>query len=196
MARPREFDEDDALDAALDLFWRRGFEGTSIHDLVEATGVGRASLYATFGDKKQLFARVIDRYVERARRVLEALEGEGAVLDAIERVMLDGLKLATDREGPRGCFLLLAGTQANSEEDAWVREQFVASLLTREELLTKAIKRGQRDGEIDKTLDAGDAARFLSVVQQGLASNARGGIGRARLESTVRHAVRSLRSRK
>src|SRR5437762_10822949 len=103
--RPREFDTEQALDAALEVFWRKGYEGASLPDLTEAMGINRPSLYAAFGNKEELFRTVVTRYVEGpAAFVREALE-EPTARGVAERLLSAAVDLVTDPRNPRGCLL-------------------------------------------------------------------------------------------
>src|SRR5215813_3956869 len=107
MGRPREFDVDAALDRATELFWQRGYEGTSVQDLVETLGINRASLYATFGDKAQLFESVLERYdcwVDAS--VGRALAPPAAGAEAMRAYFSALIPGATRKSGPRGCLVL------------------------------------------------------------------------------------------
>src|SRR5688572_25049598 len=106
MARPRQFDESSVLDRALDLFWSKGYEATSVQDLVDATGLGRASLYGAFGDKEQLFNRVLSHYMARVAEEMSALDAEPSAARALERLFTGWLSFTCPKSGPRGCFLL------------------------------------------------------------------------------------------
>lgn len=100
MARPREFEEGEVLDRALHAFWSKGYEGTSVQDLVDETGLGRASLYGAFGDKEQLFKRVLAHYVERAGAEMSTLEDEPSALLALERLFTSWLSVTCPRADP------------------------------------------------------------------------------------------------
>src|SRR5215471_7179983 len=104
--RPREFDTDKALDRALEVFWRKGYEGTSLPDLTEAMGINRPSLYAAFGNKEQLFRRVIDRYVEGPASYFRESLAEPTARGAAERLLTRSIDLVTDPQGPGGCLLV------------------------------------------------------------------------------------------
>src|ERR1700759_4129063 len=106
MARPRGFDEDEVLDRALSTFWEHGYEGTSIDELVAATGLGRASLYGAFGDKEQIFARAVERYCARAGASLTIDEREPSARAALGRLLRAIVLKSSPRSGPKGCFLL------------------------------------------------------------------------------------------
>src|SRR3954468_965037 len=102
--RTRQFDVEEALARAMDVFWRRGYEGASLPELTAAMGINRPSLYAAFGNKEALFRKAIDRYVDRtAAQVREAL-GEPSARGVVERLFRGSVELITDPGNPRGCF--------------------------------------------------------------------------------------------
>src|SRR5947207_13461768 len=106
LGRPRAFDADKALDKALKVFWRKGYEGASLPDLTAAMGINRPSLYAAFGNKEELFRKVIARYVDGpASFVRKALEAPTARV-AAERLLSGAIALVTDPRNPRGCLLV------------------------------------------------------------------------------------------
>lgn len=185
MARPREFDETTVLDKALDAFWARGFEGTSIEDLVEATGLGRASLYGAFGDKEQLFKRVLDHYLAKIGQAMPA--DARTARDTLAAFFDDRIHGMCPKNGPRGCFLLLSGTAGDSADLA--REAAVRAGKETERVIAHVIRRGQEAGEIDPKADAAVLARFLGVVLNGLATSARAGVPVKELEAVAREAL-------
>src|SRR6476661_7970331 len=104
--RPRAFDADKALDRALSVFWRKGFEGTSLPDLTKAMGINRPSLYAAFGNKQTLFRKAVERYEQKhARRIREALD-EPKIRVAIEKLLRGNVDMFTDPRNPPGCFMV------------------------------------------------------------------------------------------
>ncbi len=191
MARPREFDEAEVLDAALETFWMKGYEGTSIQDLVDATGLGRASLYGAFGDKQELFQRVLARYRDRTAVEARQLEGEPSVRKGLERLFRSWINLTCPKSGPRGCFLLLAGMTGDLADER-TREAVAERSREVERMIERAIKRGQQSGELARGRDPSAVARLLLVVLQGLATAARQGWGRDRLEGVVAEALAGL----
>jgi TetR/AcrR family transcriptional repressor of nem operon len=169
MSRPRGFDVDHTLDAALSVFWDRGYTATSAQDLVDGTGLGRGSLYNTFQSKHGLFEAALRRYdtVWTSRQV-EVLEGEGSVRDRIRTVLMTVVEEETAPSPERrGCLAVnsameLAGQ--DKEVTGLVRDIFARM----EEALCAAIQRAQRDGEIDKTQDARQLAQYLLSSMYGL----------------------------
>ena len=129
VGRPRAFDADKALDRALEIFWRKGYEGTAISDLTAAMRINRPSIYAAFGNKEELFRKVLDRYAEGpASAVREALEAPTA-RQAVERVLLAAADVPTRAEGPRGC-LLVQGALACGDASESVRRELISRRVT------------------------------------------------------------------
>lgn len=175
MARPREFDENEVLDQALDVFWRQGFDATSVEDLVQATGLGRASLYGAFGDKEQLFKRALDHYLARASREEEALlDDTVSARDKLRALFATRIPGVCSKSGPRGCFLLLAGTSGGSPEIA--REALALASAKTHKILTAILRQAEAQGELAKGADPEALARFIDVLLNGLATSGRAGM--------------------
>lgn len=187
MARSKEFDPDVVLDAALELFWRRGYEATSMADLVEHLGIGRASVYATYGSKHELYLRALDRYRDRvAQENLRLLSRPGPALPAVrELVGRFAAEAAGERDGERrGCFVVNTAVELGGADPAAAR-RVEASWDGLETGLTSALMRAAAQGELGGDRDPVALARFLLVVLQGLRV-----LGRARPEpERVRDAV-------
>ena len=113
--RPREFDEERALEAALLLFWRQGYEGTSLAQLTEAMGINAPSLYAAFGSKEQLFRRAVDRYVQRPASYLPNALKEPTARGVVEKLFQGAIGMVMDPRHPDGC-LLVQGALASGPE--------------------------------------------------------------------------------
>jgi TetR/AcrR family transcriptional repressor of nem operon len=192
MARPREFDEDQVLDAVVATFWSRGFDATSIQDIVEVTGLSRASLYGAFGDKERLFERAMARYAARLESVAAEASADPSPLRALERLLNSWLSVVCSKDKPRGCFLVAAGTE--KDDDSFARATLREEQKKMELLLTKLIERARKQGEITKSADPPALARLLVVMQQGLASAARAGWSRERLDTVVAQALALVRA--
>lgn len=182
MARIKNFDPDAALDRAMDVFWRRGFDATGVQDLVDELGLSRSSLYATFGDKDQLFQRAFQRYCAReAAPRHELLTREGSVLEAL-RELLVGLAQAPDRHPDRRGCLVVNAAMERVPHDAATTAAVGAQLGRLEEALYAAVRRGQAGGELDAGRDARSLARFLVTVVQGMLV-----VGKATADSAALH---------
>jgi len=189
MARPREFDVDAVLDRATDLFWARGYEATSVQDLVDTLGVNRASLYATFGDKAQLFEAVLRRYGERVNgALLETLGPPAAGADAVRAWFKVLIEKATQPEGPRGCLMLNTLTGCTTVPDA-LMDQVVAGIRATTDRLREALG---RDPALASRQDVRTLARFFAAEGHGLAVLARAGVRRQELEAAAEVALRAL----
>jgi TetR/AcrR family transcriptional repressor of nem operon len=185
MARPREFEVDDALERAMQVFWAKGFEATSLDDLCEATGLGRSSLYAAFGDKHALYTQALDRYEEAAvQRIGAAISSASTVREGIAAFIqriVDGIIAGPGR---RGCFIgncaaeLVRGDRAGA---ARVRR----SLERIETTFRDALVRAKANGEISKAADVDALARFITAGIQGLRLVGKANPDRAVLEDVA-----------
>lgn len=191
MARPREFDEDAVLDAAVQCFWSRGYEATSVRDLIEKTGLTCASLYNAFGDKRALYRRALDHYVEasvgdRIRRC-EAMEPRAAIEAFFGDILTRSLG---DREH-KGCMLANAALDVAPHDPGF--QEVVAGMLVRiEAFFHHCVTRGQAAGTITSALSADDLARHLLGVLMGMRVLARVRPERALLEGVVAPALALL----
>lgn len=167
VGRPREFDRDTVLDRAVEVFWARGYNRTSVSDLTESMGIQRGSLYAAFGDKHQLFLEALDRYEERFYREIVDLLEERPARDGIREVFLKVLSDCACEGERKGCFITnTAVALAEDEPDTAARVR--ANLLRVEEVFEKAIRRAQDAGQISKRHGSRALARFLANGFQGL----------------------------
>jgi TetR/AcrR family transcriptional repressor of nem operon len=192
MGRPRQFDHERALDQAMRLFWQRGYGATSVQDLVEATGVNRASMYNTFGNKQRLFLAAVDRYVSQVSAArLERLRAPGSARVALEDYFEAMLTFAQD-DGPRlGCLLTNSAVEV-APHDARIAASLRASLGAVEDALFEVIQRGQAQGEFPADKDARALARFLLGVIQGLRVLMRARSDEAHLRAVVTTALSTL----
>jgi TetR/AcrR family transcriptional repressor of nem operon len=166
MARPRSFDEEAALDAATALFWRNGLASTSVRELGAAMGLGLPSLYNAFGDKRALFTRCLDRYLEGSMRArMRRLEGASCPRDAIA-TFLDEI-VARSLADPRGCFLVNSALEV-APHDAELRATIAARLDELESFFLRLVCAGQADGSIAHVRSAADLARLLVTTVMGL----------------------------
>lgn len=166
MARPRTFEPKDVLDAARDLFWSRGYEGVSLDDITQATGVNKPSLFAAFGDKAKLFDAVLDRYHEMLlAHARNSLGGDGPARAAVRGWLMGFVPGCSGAEGRRGCFSANAGVAPPNDG---VADRIAAYNKALESLLRKALERGRKSGEFGAAFDVRGAARALLAAQMGL----------------------------
>jgi TetR/AcrR family transcriptional regulator, transcriptional repressor for nem operon len=169
MARTKEFDPEAALQAALELFWRRGYEATSMSDLVAHLGIGRASIYATFGSKHELYLRALERYQESCDpQLLRELSQPGPTLPSVRAVVRRFAAESADA-GRRlsGCFVVNTAAELAAHDPAAAR-RVEHSWDHIETLLHSALVRAQAQGELPADRDPLTLARMLLVLLQGL----------------------------
>lgn len=168
MARTKEFDPDAVLQKALELFWERGYEATSMADLVEHLGIARASIYATFGGKRDLYVKAFERYVEtRDPGVVEMLSQPGPALPAVRAMVRAYAEESLCDERRRGCMVVNAAVEGMSR-DPQIGRRIEASWDVLEAALTSALTRARAQGEISDDKDPRALARFLLVLMQGM----------------------------
>ena len=166
MGRPKEFDQEKVLDDAMLAFWRHGYLGTGIQELVTATGINRASLYSTFGNKQQLFLTTLKRYTGICLSELrEALSSGGSRVEGL-RNMLDHF-MGGVLESARGCMIYNTALEV-STYDRQICETVEAGMKEIENLLTGQIQSAQHGGEIDPTLDPLMLARTVMAAMQSM----------------------------
>lgn len=189
--RPRAFDRDAALAAAMRLFWRKGFAATSIADLTEAMGIGSPSLYAAFGSKEALYGEALNYYGRTHEDLVWSSFAKAATCrEAVESYLMDSAAALTASRGcgePLGCMVTLSAV--GSEGHAELGELVKAARASGRERVRERFRRAVADGELDATTDIDGLARFVVAVQGGMSLMARDGASRAELEFVARHAM-------
>ena len=168
MARQKEFDREEVLHRAMEVFWARGYEGTSVQDLVKHMGINRQSIYDTFGDKHALFLQALDRYREiQSRKVFEILDRPGSVKRNLNLLYQELVEKALSEEGRRGCFVgnAMSELAGRCKETAARTGNSVSSA---ERTFQRALQRGKQQGELSRVRDTRAVARFLYCNLQGL----------------------------
>jgi len=201
VARPRTFDEEQAVQRAMLLFWRRGYAGTSVRDLGEELGLNPGSLYGAFGDKRGLFHQALDRYGQgQVAGLLAAVQGEEPLLPRLRALLLGVAetnrlaqgRLANGEPGPPPGCLMVATTLGIAADDAGaaqrVRDTFGRIDAALERALTSAVRRG----ELPEATDAAAAASFLTTFLQGLQVVSTADPGHARVPAAVDLALTAV----
>ena len=190
MARPRNFDPDEALDLARDVFWRKGFQGTSLDDITAATGLAKPSLYAAFGDKDALFLKILDRYhasiVANAERALN--EGPSA-RDAIERWLTGFVPYCSGVKGSRGCLSVNTAADGISDQKQ-VRDSVERFNRTLEQLLGNRLRADR--AQFSDAFDPDAAAHTIMAIYLGLMVMAKDAPTPARVRGTLNQALKLL----
>jgi AcrR family transcriptional regulator len=188
--RPREFDADKALDAAMLLFWRHGYEGTSLAALTKAMRINTPSLYAAFGSKEELFRRALDRYVERPASYLPNALKAPTAREAAEKLFQGAINMVMHRRRPDGC-LLVQGALASGPEEEWAQKELSRRRAGAEAAVHRRFERAIAEGDLSKTTDSAALAKYVVTVLWGLSVQAASGATRRQLEEVARLAMRS-----
>jgi TetR/AcrR family transcriptional repressor of nem operon len=189
IGRPREFDEQDVLERALEAFWVHGYEATSVVDLVEATGLKKGSLYQAFGDKHALLLRSLDHYLTRGRAHMQThLAGDGALSARLRDVMTLSCSASNQK---RGCFAVNCLVEL-APHDADVQALLAEHFRVTERIVERAIERGIERGEVTSTVPPAALARLLQTVLTGAAASSKGHLTSPEANAVVELALASL----
>lgn len=188
--RPRAFDTDDALQKALELFWRQGYEGTSLSDLTEAMGINRPSLYAAFGNKEQLFRRALQRYLSGPAACFAAAMNEPTARQVAERMLQGVVRQLGDPGMPSGCLVVQAALASGTEAEP-IREVLAAHRNEARLALQRRFRKAIAEGDLPADTDAGTLAGYLMAITHGLAVQAAGGLSAKDLKRIAELALRN-----
>ena len=177
MGRPREFDLDKALEQALHLFWRKGYEGTSIADLTEAIGITKPSLYAAFGNKEELFRKAFDRYVDGPGGYVQVALAKPTAREVVQHLLYEAADAVTDPDNPPGC-LAVQGALCCGDTAETIKQELMARRAKGEDDLRKRFEQAVAERDLSKETNPLDLARYVSAIVQGMAVQAIGGAGR------------------
>jgi AcrR family transcriptional regulator len=179
------------LDRALELFWRQGYEGTSIADLRQAIGITAPSLYAAFGSKEELYRRVLERYLAGLGRSLaDALQEEPTAYTAVKRFLFESSRNFADAKNPPGC-LISCAIPTCAPENRPVADIVASKRMESVHALRKRFQRAVKEGELPRSTDSEQLARFYGAVIQGMSIQALDGAGTKALRGIAETALKA-----
>src|SRR5437870_1109849 len=190
--RPRAFNPDAALDRAMHVFWAKGYEGASLSDLTRAMRINRPSLYAAFGNKEQLFRKVLDRYMNGPVAYFGKALAAPKARDVVEEIFLGTARMADDPRIPAGC-LMVQGALACG--DASVRKEAAARRIASDAALRRRLQQAKREGDLPKNADPADLASYVMTVVRGMAVQSASGASRDQLRRVAQIALRAWPNR-
>jgi len=188
--RPRAFDKGKALDTALELFWRHGYEGTSISLLAERIGINVPSLYAAFGNKESLFLRAIERYSELNGRIYHESFKKKTAREVALAILTGEAELVTQRGRPDGC-LMVQGALATSPESEKISEMMAGMRGMAEKWMAERFERAKEENDLPADADPKSLASYIMTLNSGLAVQAKSGVGKKQLLKVVEIAMRN-----
>lgn len=196
MGRPRSFCTDTALNRALEVFWRKGYEGATLTELTQAMGINKPSLYAAFGNKEDLFRKTLDRYTrEKLAYLREAVEEAPTALEMARRMLLGAADMLTNPDHPVGC-LTVKGAMTCTDQAPSVKAELDHIRIRFETAVQDRLRQAIADGELAEDADPAQLSRFLTVVIQGMAIQAADGASTDQLRQVAEMALLAWPSRR
>lgn len=189
--RPRGFDEEQAIDSAMRVFWEKSYEGATMADLTEATGLNRSSIHAAFGSKEGLFLKVVERYWEGPLSHIPKALAEQALPGVVEALIRGTVNFLSTRGNPKGC-LSIHGALVCGTNGERVMQIVAERRKTTETMIKKRIQQAQREGELRGEVNAADYARYIAAIITGLVVQSLNGANRAELTRLADMALQFL----
>ncbi|MGA8617583.1 MAG: helix-turn-helix domain-containing protein [Candidatus Sulfotelmatobacter sp.] len=191
MGRPRGFDEDVALEAAMRVFWEKSYEGATIADLTEAMGINRSSMYAAFGDKESIFQRAMERYRESRMTYIRQALAQPSLREVVAGLIHGTAEFLSTPGNPRGC-LSIQGALACGTDAEPVKLAIIDWRKSGEAALKKRLQQAQTEGELPAEVQPADFARYVSSVIAGLGVQAANGATKAELRRVANISLRCI----
>ena len=180
---------DEALDAAMTVFWRKGYEGTSLSDLTEAMSINRPSLYAAFGNKEELFRKALERYGQESSVYVREAIAQPTAREVAEALLRGAANLQTDPYTPAGCLAVLGATTC-AEDSSAIGESLIAFRLAGEAAICERLEQARAEGDLPADADPEELASFIRTVVYGMAVQAASGATRKDLERVIQLTMR------
>ena len=188
LGRPRAFDPKAALDRAMHVFWGKGYEGASLSNLTRAMRINRPSLYAAFGNKEQLFRKVLDRYMDGPVAWFGRALAAPKARDVVEQIFLGTARMAENRRVPPGCLLVQGALACGS---ASAQKEVAARRVAAEVALRRRLQRAKREGDLPKNADPAELAHYVMTVVRGMAVQSAGRASSDQLRRVAEIALRA-----
>lgn len=188
MGRPRGFDEEQALEAAMMLFWSKGYEATSTSNLAKTMGINASSMYMAFGNKEELFKRAVVRYCDQHMTFFAAALALPTISETVQALFKGTIDLISTPGYPRGCLTIQSGMAATESIRAFLNGYRKRG----EESIKRRVDRAKREGDLGKTVNSADFSRYLMMLTIGMSVQAANGTGKSELRRQADLALRYL----
>ncbi|MDE1914580.1 MAG: TetR/AcrR family transcriptional regulator [Sphingomonadales bacterium] len=182
--RPRQFCPDKALTAALQVFWRRGYEGASMAELTEAMGITKPSLYACFGNKESLFCKALDLYERDKLAYVQKAMSAPTAKGVAEQLLRGSLALATGESDPRACLGVISSVACTTFDES-IRDEVMARRASSDRVTQERFRRAKEEGDLPEGIEPEALACYLMAVLQGMGVQASSGARREQLAQLV-----------
>jgi AcrR family transcriptional regulator len=186
----RIFDTEEALDRAMEIFWQRGYEGASLSELTKAMGISRPSLYAAYGNKEELFYKVLDRYAEGPAAFCSDALLERTAYEVVKRLLNDTIDNVTNPSTPLGCLSVQAALSTGEEVEP-IRQEVNSRRASIEIALCRRLEQAKLDGDLPADSDPAILARYITTFNQGMSVQASAGTSREALHQIAEMALRA-----
>jgi len=191
--RPRAFNQDDALEKAMRVFWKYGYEGASLGALTEAMGINKPSMYSVFGTKEELFHKAVEKYLTGPVSFVAEALNEPTVQQALRKLLTQSVEFLTDKQTPLGCFVLQGGLNCGQGHES-IQQELIAQRLGYENLLRKRFELAQAQNGLDGRFDAAVMAKYIVTVHEGLSVQATSGATKEELMAVVEIVLNNFSS--
>lgn len=188
--RPRVFDMDEALDKALEIFWKRGYEGASIAELTETLGINKPSLYAAFGNKEELFKKTLSRYVAGPVAFIQEAINQPTAYEVAQSFLTKAVEFFSDTQHPKGCLIVQAAL-FGSADSLMIKDLLAKYRYSYEHQLAKRFEKAIKEGDLPTDANAETLAKFLSTLHQGMSVQVTSGASKGELMQIVEFALKS-----
>lgn len=187
--RPRAFCTDNALAAALRVFWARGYEGASLNELTDAMGINRPSLYAAFGNKEALFRKALDLYERQQAATMTSALAAPTARGVAERLLRGAIERHRSGTGPKGCLMVNQAVAGGAGAEA-IKDEVALRLASMETAILRRFERAKADGDLPDDIEPAALVRYFTAISQGMAVQAGTGASAAELEGLVETTLR------
>ncbi|HSI24986.1 MAG TPA: TetR/AcrR family transcriptional regulator [Methylotenera sp.] len=188
--RPLEFNQDEALDKALNVFWSRGYEGASMAELTEVLGINKPSIYATFGNKEALFRKALARYRAGPIAFVGEAMKQPTARQAVENLLTKAVDFFSDKSKPNGC-MIVQGALTCGESALTIQQELIANRGGFEATLTQRFDLAKKHGDLPSNVNSKQLAKYIATIHQGMSVQATSGATREELLAVVEMAMKN-----
>jgi AcrR family transcriptional regulator len=186
--RPTNFDHDEALEKALQVFWAHGYEGASMAELTEALGINKPSIYAAFGNKEELFHKALDKYLSGPLSYISEAMGQPTARESVEKFLTKSAELLTNPNNPRGC-MVVQGALTCGQGSNTIQQKLMAYRNNLENSFDKRLQLAKAQGNLSPEVNTKQLAKYIATIHQGMSVQATSGASKEELLAVIQQAL-------